>query len=205
MNKYIQYRGFTLIEVLVVISIIGILSVIVYASFGDARNSAKNRAFQVELKETQLAINLYKAQFGSYPKSLEAGSNCKYEVICDPVGSTDCIIAGIARTDTCDVDAPIIVGLIPDFIPSLPDPSSSGNPNCVLQYQVIDVLGYKLTAINCHVGETKEEGVPEDSEFSRCPSSCASTACAEEPYIDFVKEEDFYNSYAIYSNLGQCA
>lgn len=194
-----------MIEVLVVISIIGILSVIVYASFGDARNSAKNRAFQVEMKETQLALALYKAQKGSYPPALDRGlAGCTGEPLVD--GNGDVWGMGeVATTDACGSNAIIIPSLITEgYIPSLPDPSSSGNPDCVLQYQVIQALGYKLTAINCHVGETKEEGVPEDSEFSRCPSSSC-TVCAEQTYSSFKETEDFFNSYAIYSNLGQCA
>lgn len=63
-------KGFTLIEVLVVISIIGILSAIIYANFGEARVEAKNKAFKSELKEVQLALEVYKSQNGKYPTAL---------------------------------------------------------------------------------------------------------------------------------------
>lgn len=65
-----KYAGFTMIELLIVISIIGILGSIVYASFDGAREDARNRAMMSELKETQLALEVYKAQFGQYPSSL---------------------------------------------------------------------------------------------------------------------------------------
>jgi prepilin-type N-terminal cleavage/methylation domain-containing protein len=63
-------NGFTLIELLVVISIIGILASIVYASFGTAREQARNKAMMSELKEVQLALEIYKAQNEQYPATL---------------------------------------------------------------------------------------------------------------------------------------
>lgn len=65
-------RGFTLVELLVVISIIGILSVIIFANFSDARIDAKNKAFRTAMKETQLALQVYKAQNDQYPANLNA-------------------------------------------------------------------------------------------------------------------------------------
>ncbi|MCD5381402.1 MAG: type II secretion system GspH family protein, partial [Candidatus Pacebacteria bacterium] len=67
MKRLIYKKGFTLIELLVVIGIIGVLSAVLYANFGDAREDARNKAIKVEMKEGQLAIELYKAQNGSYP------------------------------------------------------------------------------------------------------------------------------------------
>ncbi|MEN9922355.1 MAG: type pilin [Candidatus Parcubacteria bacterium] len=65
-------KGFTLIEILVVISIIGILVAILYPSFNEARDDARNKALQTELKETKLAFELYKAQNGRYPTTVNA-------------------------------------------------------------------------------------------------------------------------------------
>jgi len=63
-------RAFTLIEILVTIAIISILAGVIYASFGTAREDAKNKSVQTEIKEMQLAIELYKAQNDNYPATL---------------------------------------------------------------------------------------------------------------------------------------
>jgi prepilin-type N-terminal cleavage/methylation domain-containing protein len=60
-------RGFTLIEILVVVAIIGILVAILVANFSDARKNAKNKALRTSLSEVQLALEVYKAQNGQYP------------------------------------------------------------------------------------------------------------------------------------------
>jgi len=65
-------RGFTMVELLVVISIIGILTTILYANFSQGRLQARDKVRKAELKELQLAIELYKAQNDSYPANLSA-------------------------------------------------------------------------------------------------------------------------------------
>jgi type II secretory pathway pseudopilin PulG len=52
---------------MVVVGIISILASVLFLSFSDARESSRDRALMSELKSTQLAIELYKAQTGSYP------------------------------------------------------------------------------------------------------------------------------------------
>jgi prepilin-type N-terminal cleavage/methylation domain-containing protein len=63
-------KGFTLIEVMVVITIIGILASVLYANFGDARQNARNKAMRAALSEVQLALEVYKAQNSQYPAAL---------------------------------------------------------------------------------------------------------------------------------------
>lgn len=73
MNMYTTQKttsGFTLIEVLVVVAIIGILSSVLYVSFGDARDNSRTKALQSEVKQVQLAIELYNAQNEEYPAAL---------------------------------------------------------------------------------------------------------------------------------------
>lgn len=60
-------RGFTLVELMVVVSIISLLSSIVLAAVKDARERAKARAFRSEVTQFITGIELYKAEKGTYP------------------------------------------------------------------------------------------------------------------------------------------
>ncbi len=59
--------GFTLIELMVVISIIGLLSSIVLASLKDARDKANVVKFSSEINQFKTALELYRADKGEYP------------------------------------------------------------------------------------------------------------------------------------------
>ena len=60
-------RGFTLIELLVVIAIIGILSSIVLASLNSARQKGRDARRIADIKQLQLALELYYDANSSYP------------------------------------------------------------------------------------------------------------------------------------------
>jgi prepilin-type N-terminal cleavage/methylation domain-containing protein len=59
--------GFTLVELLVVISIIGVLASLVTAAAIVARRHAKNAAISMELSQFDMALKAYKAKYGEYP------------------------------------------------------------------------------------------------------------------------------------------
>ncbi|MBU6399025.1 MAG: type II secretion system GspH family protein [Verrucomicrobia bacterium] len=60
-------RGFTLIEMLVVIAIIGILASLVLAVAGQASVKMRLNRVRTELSQYETAIETYKAKLGSYP------------------------------------------------------------------------------------------------------------------------------------------
>lgn len=75
MNRRSLARGFTLIELLVVIAIIGILSSVVVASLNGARKKARDARRVDDVKQLQLALDLYfdsSAGNGKYPTNLAA-------------------------------------------------------------------------------------------------------------------------------------
>ena len=65
-------RGFTLIELLVVIAIIGILATIVMASLSSARKRGRDARRISDIKQLQLALELYYDANTTYPTALSA-------------------------------------------------------------------------------------------------------------------------------------
>jgi prepilin-type N-terminal cleavage/methylation domain-containing protein len=64
---YKNKKGFTLIELLVVVAIISLLSSIVMASLNNARSKARDVKRKSDLKQIQIALELYYDKYGSYP------------------------------------------------------------------------------------------------------------------------------------------
>ena len=60
-------KGFTLIELMVVIAIISLLSAIVLASVRSIREKAVLNKTVAEMRSLQQALELYKNQMGVYP------------------------------------------------------------------------------------------------------------------------------------------
>ena len=69
MNKT---RGFTLIELLVVIAIIGILSSVVLASLNSARRKARDAKRISDIKQIQLALEMYYDDNSNYPTEISS-------------------------------------------------------------------------------------------------------------------------------------
>lgn len=59
--------GFTLVEVLIVVAVIGVLMAIAIASFVDALDRSKQRSTMSEMRTISTAIEVYKADTGHYP------------------------------------------------------------------------------------------------------------------------------------------
>lgn len=65
-------RGFTLIELLVVIAIIGILSSVVLASLNSARQKSRDARRVGDIKQLQLALEMYYDSTNAYPTALSS-------------------------------------------------------------------------------------------------------------------------------------
>lgn len=99
--KYYMRKGFTLIELLVVVAIIGILSALLMSNFIGVRQRARDAQRKSDLRQIQSALELYRADIGSYPatvalascgsavslKSPDNSSTYLQKVPCDPLSN----------------------------------------------------------------------------------------------------------------------
>ncbi|MBN2197885.1 type II secretion system protein [Candidatus Wolfebacteria bacterium] len=60
-------KGFTLIEILIVVAIIGLLTSVVLVGLGSFRQSGRDARRIADLRETQNALELYYAKYYQYP------------------------------------------------------------------------------------------------------------------------------------------
>jgi prepilin-type N-terminal cleavage/methylation domain-containing protein len=67
--------GFTLVELLIVIVILGILTAVVVFSVGGLRNSGSVAACRAQQKTTQVGLEAFNARMGSYPGMQGAPGN----------------------------------------------------------------------------------------------------------------------------------
>ena len=174
--------GFTLIELLVVIAIIGVLTTVLTMNFNKARQAARDDARMTGLKELQLAIELYKSQYGFYPAEGCAGAGAPGDT---PDSATDWDGQSTVNVWTgskavvetwyieCDEYA---VGLVPDFIEELPtDPKENDGTNRAGYHYQVNSDGTAYKVLNNSV-EVKLVG-GYDNEFARCPKDAGNTWC----------------------------
>lgn len=78
-----EERGFTLVELLIVISIIGVLTTLLMANFIGVRQRARDAQRKSDLRQLQSAFELYRSDQGAYPTLLP---NCA-----PSIKSPDCL------------------------------------------------------------------------------------------------------------------
>jgi len=95
-----KQRGFTLIELLVVIAIIGLLATIVLVNLNTARAKARDTKRITDLKQIQLAVEMYYDDNGSYPNrhAYTTSNNCgNSNRWCDLENDLSAYIDGLPR------------------------------------------------------------------------------------------------------------
>lgn len=81
--------GFTIVELLIVIVVIGILAAIVIVAFNGVQSRARTSSMQADLQSINKAIMLYHADKGYYPNTGTTGGN---------VTGTNLAVPGIVPT-----------------------------------------------------------------------------------------------------------
>lgn len=74
-SKLTNRKGFSLVELLVVITIIAILSVVAYTAVGGQTTKAKDSRRMQDLTTIQTALEIFFADKGEYPTKLDNGTN----------------------------------------------------------------------------------------------------------------------------------
>ena len=88
LDKNMIQRGFTLVELLIVVIILAILAAIIIPQFTAATDDATQSAYDTNIANIRSAIDLYRQQHGDYPGAvLSTGAGC-------PAGSAN--VAGAA-------------------------------------------------------------------------------------------------------------
>lgn len=97
-------RGFTLIELLVVIAIIGVLAGVVLTSLGTARSKARDTQKIANLKNIQLALELYADSnaSGAYPAAVTTASGAVCYGLNTLVTTYMPVVPGDNAALTCD-------------------------------------------------------------------------------------------------------
>ena len=153
--------GFTLVELLVVVSIVAIISGVLLVNFSASSAASRDAKRQSDLRNLQNAIELYKNKYGRYPEGCN-GPN----VWSGQQGTTDACGGG---------DTQYIVDLAPEFIRVLPvDPRPVSGQQGYAYTVSADGSVYKLIAMNV----VESEIVSPTHEFGSCPMAANSAGTA---------------------------
>jgi prepilin-type N-terminal cleavage/methylation domain-containing protein len=139
-QKLSRTRGFTLVELLVVISIIAFLSSIVLASLNTARDKAKAKVFIQELNQFTNALELYRSDYGNYPPlDLSVDNIYRLTLNSDGTVSTSSIPVGFN-----------LGSLLLPYLKKLPTPTKEG---IILRYKSNGNLSLVSGRVRC-MGDT---------------------------------------------------
>ncbi len=146
-------RGFTLLEVMVVITIIGLLATVILASVADSQRNARDARRASDIREIQKSLELYRNANGLYPSTVPAGSA--------PNNVPNLVINMNAGTYN-----------ITTYLPTIPtDPIAPTGGNGYLYLPSTDRLSYTLSVIfekrnnglRCKINQTGAVGTASTS------------------------------------------
>ena len=70
MTRNLAKRGFTLVELLIVIIIIAVLAAVAIPKFANSGNRSKESALRAELRQMRNAVELFRNDTGAFPAAL---------------------------------------------------------------------------------------------------------------------------------------
>ena len=167
-----QTAGFTLVELLVVLSVIALLVGTVVVSFGDSGQQGRDLERQSDLRAVAMALESYKRREGSYPSQPSCGSG------------------GWATEEACGDG--YINDLWPQYIDELPQDPRRGDADGYSYRTNGDGSVFKLMAR----GTVESETVTSDHSLAPCDMSAdwCESDCNENSDI-------FQTSYAVWGGF----
>jgi type IV pilus assembly protein PilA len=111
-----ENKGFTIVELLIVIVVIGILALLVITTYSGIQAKARNAKRQTDIQSLQTQVEAFYTQNSYYPSRTDlnsstwrASNNMKSldtNSLVDPQESTSCLTAGTGGTGNCLASAP---------------------------------------------------------------------------------------------------
>lgn len=186
--------GFTLIEIIVVISIVGLLATAGVASYSEVREQSRDKYRAATLKQLQLALQVYKAEHGRYPEGCKGDGNWSGNV---KTGSYKCnageefIQGGVGRP------------FFPKYMSEAPrDPLYESQPD---NYGFIYITNFNGDAYKLMAYRTVEnDEVAWEDELALCSTRCKDPAVVPAPALrcappPALPSAEFTSTYAVYA------
>jgi len=169
MRKIFNFRfsttnyGFTLVELLVVMAILGILTVVTLGNFRTSQIKARDAQRKSDLRQIANALEAYFNDYSGYPPESASGGMIK-ACSCGAPSPLDCAWMDPGEREFCDVNNTVYMSQIPG------DPTNDSNHTYCYQsngnyYQLYAKLENekdpeaKLDASWCLFGETYNFGI----------------------------------------------
>ncbi len=136
-------RGFTLVELLIVVIILAILAAVVIPQFAASTDDAREAALDTTLANMRSSLDLYYQQHGEYPSALGDGTNA--------ADSSAAFITQLSQYTDADGDAATAKDATHVYGPYLRKavlPTEPMTQSAVLEVETAGTLGMVATALD---------------------------------------------------------